>query len=340
MKKLSFLLLCVMLAMTSCVKSRFNVEFSIKPTTPANCRLVYYASSKKQALMIETNVILKEGKGSTVCTTRYPTVVFVFSSGSRPRAAFWAERGDKIKISGQGDDPAGWTYEGNEISKQWSRWRQDNLQTLRSANPEAINSCVAAYVAGNTDKRLSALLLLVDYDRSANPTQWQKLWNSLSEDARSSEVTEAVGNADFAGGLPQNNADARLTEMVIRTYPYGCDTIKPEQHAKTFLFLWTPGDGLRSKAIDSIRNLRKAFPDSSSYLIADICMDPDSLLWTAPLVSDSLYGVVRGWMPRGLADPDMIRLGPGATPWFIIGKRGKIIYSGKNLDAAASTFRH
>ena len=54
--------------------------------------------------------------------------------------------------------------------------------------------------------------------------------------------------------------------------------------------------------MDSIRKLAAEYPDSTTRVIADICLETDSIAWKSPLRSDSIKAVIRGWVPAGLAD--------------------------------------
>ena len=83
-----------------------------------------------------------------------------------PKAAFYAERGDKIKITGEGSDPYSWNISGNRLTEEWNVWRLDNKTVLSSGDYSKINTAVEKYVKANQDNPLSTLLLLILFQQA------------------------------------------------------------------------------------------------------------------------------------------------------------------------------
>lgn len=333
-----FALMVMAVLLTACVKNRFVVEFALDDNVSVNCRLVYYASSKNQGITIENYVPVNNGKASAECPTRFPAVVSLSVPGSSSSIFFWAERGDKIVVTGQGTDPLNWDVSGNDINRRWSKFRKENSKALASGNAEAINGSIAEYVNKNTDDPLSALLMLCSYDRNKNPEQWLTLWNKISDKCKKRELIQATGFSDLAS-MDEPTVSRKLKDMVVRSAGRGCDTLRFSKSKKGFIYLWMAGEDNRKNSVDSLRRLRQAYSDSSRYLIADLCMDTDSLMWQASVKSDSLKGVVRGWVPRGVADTDIMQLGIGTTPWYIVTESNRTVYSGNTLMDALKAFR-
>ena len=144
-----FLLLFVLIALGGCVKNEVKVDFQLPKNVNDAYKMIYYASDPAKGWFVETVAAVQQGKVQMICATRNPTIVFIMESGSVPRAAFYAERGDKIKISGDSSDPFSWQISGNKLTEEWSQWRLDSRSSLASGDPKKINKAVGDYVKKN-----------------------------------------------------------------------------------------------------------------------------------------------------------------------------------------------
>lgn len=324
------------LTLSGCAKARFSISFDLDPSVNTSYRLQYYAASKKQSLWMEAQVFVKNGKAEQEATTVYPAVVYLFVGSETPSLCFYAERGDKIKITGNGNNPAAWDVDGNRINREWSQWRKDNLKILEKNNPQEINAAIAKYVRENPDKKLSLLLLATTFIRNDDDMLYRRLWDSLSPDLKDDEMMELVNHIDesLTKALPP------LPEGVFRTCGNGCDTLRPAKARASIIFFWRNSDMQRRTALDSLRSLARAYPDSVSRNIVDICMEPDSISWVSGLQGDSLSHTLRVWMPLGPSDKWAVSAAPLATPSFIVAdSKGIQIYRGANVEKAALDFR-
>lgn len=329
-RSLSFMLLALLLC--SCIHPQFEVSFELPENISATYRLCYYASNKKQGLYLETPVILNAGKATVKCPDSNPCLVYIYYGSSDPAVIFWAERGDKIKITGTDTDPETWQIGGNKINEQWTKWRLDNQQMLHNG-PEAINAAVEKFVTENPDNKLSTILLLCYFNRAVDNTKFQSLWDSLSKRAKTEKIIRAAARNDL---LNAENAD-NLLDVKLRTLENGCDTLKTQSGRASIIFFWYNGRPERRMAIDTLKKLHSDFPNQT---IVDICLEPDSISWQAALSADSLSGTIRAWMPQGPADPWILKTGITTPCSFIVAdKTGKIKYRGKDIYKASQTFR-
>lgn len=332
----------------SCTKNEFKIEFDLPKDTPANYQIAYYAWDSRGGWWVETTAVLQEGKAIVDGVTRRPTLVYFkdMYSGSHP-VALYVERGETLKIAGGSSDPYLWKVTGDKVSEQWAQWRAENAAALRLGG-QAAAKAVEAYVKGHAGSRLSALMLLTEFDRRENPDLFLRLWNSLSDDARDPQLIEMTGTPDLSGTALEVKADGKLgyasdpklKSIILRTHGNGLDTLSLAK-AKASLLYFSESNGYgRNEAIDSLRALSKAYPDSARRIIADIYAEPDSMSWSRSIRRDSLTKAVRGWLPRGLADPMASEAGVTRLPWFMVfSKGGKKTYSGPDLKEAAKAFR-
>lgn len=333
---LTFLLLAVMLLGTGCRRKEFTLEFAMDSTDSGNWRVVYYASDKKGGYLQESVAVVSNGKGTLACAAVNPSVIWLYTAGQQP-IVIYAERGDKIIISGSASQPYKWNVSGNEINEAMTAWRNENADVLASGNPTDVNNAVARYVMANPESEINGLLLLSAYDRLLNPLEFNNLWARVypSQRIRWAQLT---GRSDIMTARAAN--PGLLRSMRLRTLGNGIDTLRTAKVKGSLLFFWSSGLDNRKATFDSLRTLVKEYPDSSRRIIADICLDSDSITWKSPLRNDSLKGVVRGWMPAGLADTVLMSLGVTRSPYYlVVDTEGRQKYSGDDSKTAFETFR-
>ncbi len=329
--------LLALLASGGCVRNEIKVDFKLPENVNDAYKITYYASDPVKGWYVETVAAVQRGKVRIVCATRNPTIVFIMESGSMPRAAFYAERGDKIKITGDSRDPLSWNISGNKLTEEWSRWRLESRSALASGDPVKINRVVSNYVKKNSERPLSTLLLLIYFDRRADEAGFHELWGMLKDKALEPKWMQLVSRSDILREAPA--FAGKPDTIILHTYGNGIDTLKLGQKPM-LLYFWRENDPRRSESIGILGDLVKEFPDSASRVMADVCFDPDSIGWQSVIIRDSLDKVIRGWNFHGETDSVMMRAGVERTPWFIVfDARGKRTYAGDNPHRADSIFR-
>ncbi len=331
------LLLAALFPLCGCVKNEINVEFQLPANVNDAYKMTYYASDPVKGWFVETVAAVQQGKAKLTLATRNPTIVFIMDAGSMPKAAFYAERGDKIKITGDGNNPLSWNIKGNKLTEEWSDWRAEARSALSSADPVKINRAVGDYIRREPEKPLSTILLLVYYDRRVDEAGFSKLWGTLKGKALEPKWIQLVSRSDMLGDSP--SFPQTVKNMILHSFGNGVDTLsfagKP-----SILFFWRNEDERRDEGMKMMGDVSRDFPDSASRIIADVCFDPDSIGWHSKVPKDSLSKVVRGWNFRAETDSVMMRLGVNRTPWFVVmDKKGQQRYAGENPAEADSVFR-
>ncbi|MDE5874452.1 MAG: DUF4369 domain-containing protein [Muribaculaceae bacterium] len=318
MMKTARLLLCLsfLLLLTGCRKKEFSISFDVPQSVNANYRLIYYASDRRGGLIRESAVAITAGKGEFKGPTINPVLVYLFTGSKSYPLMIYAERGETITVSGEDPAPTKWKVEGNKINDDWTLWRTQNADALLSADPARINKAVTAFVEKNPENPLSTLLLLTTYSRLQDETGFRNLWLQLKGEAADPKWTLLVGRAD----QPENRSPipGRLRSAAFRSLHNGTDTLRPDSAKATLLCFWTNDVTDRKEMIDSLKALAKQYPDSSSRIIADICLEPDSVTWRSSIRTDSMKNIVRLWAPAGLADSRIVQLGVPRSPFFIV----------------------
>lgn len=321
----------------ACKRNEIKVTFQLPQSVSDAYRMVYYASDPVKGWYVETVGAVQAGKGEIVLRTRYPSVVFFPASGMIPRCAFYAERGDKIKITGDNDDPWSWTVKGNKITDAWTQWRLENVKVLKSGDVKGINAAVTKFVDQNPDKPLAAILLLVYYDRRADEAGFRKAWKKLKDDALQPKWLQLVGRTDLLDNIPAFKQP--VEKLIVASIGNGVDTLR-FKGKPLMIYFWRDEDEGRNENMERFRKTADAFGDSSARVLADISFDPDSSGWAYRIRRDTVKKAVRGWIFRGEADSVISRLQVPGTPWFVVGdKSGKLIYEGPESTEADSVFR-
>lgn len=339
---------CLMiLMMTGCVKNEFKIDFEFPKDYIGNYLLTYYAWDSRGGRWIEQTASIQEGVASAGCITRLPTLVYVSDASSPSNSMIiYAERGDEIKISGESRDMSAWSVKGNKMSERWSEWRK-GAYPKRSDNKEFEKS-IEDYVRQNPKDKLSAILMLTEWNRRENPEGFVKLWNSIDKSAKDHQLIEMCGAPDLLGVEFTTNADgnfeyakkAGLKSLIVRSRDNGVDTLRFTKAKGTIIYFYSENNSARRECVDSLKVLSKAYPDSAKRVIADIFMDSDSITWANFIRRDSIKGGVRAWQPRGLVEEDMVKMGVSRLPWFIVkDKQGKVTYGGGDLKDAVKAFR-
>ena len=339
-KYFHILLIAVAVALTACTKKQFTIQFELPADLNSNFRVVFYASDSRGGILLENVAVISNGKGEIKCPARNPAIVYLYPGhGDITPIVIYAERGNNIKVTGSSPDPYTWVVDGNDINKALSEWRNENAAALAKDTPEAVNGAVKDYVEKNPSSEISALLLLTSFHRNVDDPLFRSLWQSLRGDATDPRWTRMVARADMLS--TQVNNPGRLRSMLMRSLANGVDTIRPDSVKATLLFFWHNGFSDRKERFDSIRALAREFPDSSRRLIADVCLDNDSISWRSMLRSDSLAKVARLWAPAGLADTRLMKLDVPRSPFFLVfSPDGRQAYRGDDTGKAMSAFRN
>lgn len=351
--KYIFCTLSILLILTTggCIKNEFSVTFTLSPNINTNTRIAYYGADSHGGIFIESAVVISAGKGEMKGITKLPCVVYIYEGQSvLPACVFLAERGDDIKITGEDASPLTWSVDGNKANRLITQWRMENRQTIGDAvssrgeyDAAPLNKAVAAFVKAHPDSPASIVILSSYYDAKESPSEYDALVKTLNDSGVLDDYPTLMGRHDIAM-MPQEGeigVGKAVNDLIVRSYRTGADTLRLKTSNKSgLLYFWRREDENRKRDIDSLKRIVKWRGDSTRFTIADIALEPDSAVWAFSLRADSLNSVVRGWMPRCDADPDVMRLGITTTPWWIVtSPGGKIVYSGPDAAKALERIR-
>ena len=334
-----YIFLFSLVVLTACEKNEFDLDFTLQKDITDNYNVTYYASAPQGGATVQAVASVRDGvcelKGSTIL----PTLIYVTNRKSLLPLVVYAEKGNKIKISGDDKDPLTWSVEGNDINDSITIWRKNNREILTDCVPDSVNRIVENYVEENPGSRMAAILMLSYFDRKIDERRYVELMSSLRGEAKNPALLSLAARSDqlyHAYSYP-----AKLKSMVMRSINKSGDTLKIDNKNPLFIFFWDTGFSERGEVIDSIKILEKEFPDSVR-IIADICFEGDSVAWRNAIRRDSLNkDMKRFWTPYGLTDYTIMKMKVATTPYFIVfDKDGEQTYRGGDIKEAIEEYRH
>lgn len=327
----------MLLTLASCVKNEFRVEFRLPAGVNESYTMLYYVSDSEKGWLYDQVAVVQQGKCQMKGVTRNPTLIYVFQGAQEPGVVIYAERGDKIEITGDSSSPAAWTVSGNDINATLSTWRAENRTALSARDNKRVNDAVAKYVRANPDDPVSTILLEVYYDRSIDTAGFESLSKTLKGKAADVFWTELMSRSDLIGGFEPLKQTA--SPLILRTAGNGADTIGFSEQPALLYFSYNNYDA-RKDDVSKMKQLLKERTDSGKPQIVSVSLENDSSSWRYQARMDSLKGAVVAWMPLSFADPAAVSLGIEKAPCFIVvGKKGKILYRGTSMDDAARKLR-
>lgn len=323
-----------LVSLSACLKNQFSVNITFADSNSVEAfQMVYYASSAKGGRVVEQTITTVEGKIEATGITRYPTVVFLYSSAGRLITAFYAERGDNIKIDAKSDP---WTCSGNDITDQWSKWRKKHQSTLSTYSQKDINEAVQKFVKENKDNPLSAILLATEYDGRSDETKYLSLWQSLEKKARPEALLKALGVDSNALVTPEKSQ--KITTLSFTAPGDSIITIRTAEADRTLLYFWTNADRMHSDMrqmndylthrADSIAK-KGAKPENIQ--VVEVNMQADTIGWRYRLRTDTLSPRKwkHVWAPGGTMHASLETLHIPSLPYSItIDSSGRITHRG------------
>lgn len=323
----------------SCTKNEFMVEFQLSEDLNANYKLQYYASNSKTGFQMENIANVEKGLGEAKCITRMPTLVYLYLPNSNvPSLIFYAEKGDKILIKGENNNPVEWEVDGNKINVQWSEWRHNNLKALQSDDPQNLNKAVADYVVKNPKDKLSLLLLLTYYNRRLNEKEYSKLWNMLTGDAKNEALIRLIGRADQLNDAGE--VEGKVSRMKLHCQGDTIITYNPSKYVASIFYFNRNNSSQRREMVDSLKKLTELSDYKDRGLVVNVSFECDSTSWKSGIRKDSLENGMQAWVFAGEADERIMKMNVPRTPYFIVcSKNGKELYRGDNYSDAAKEFK-
>lgn len=335
--KLRLLIPLLLVVLTGCIKNQMTITFELSKDVNSSCRIVYYASAKKGGMMREAYPQITAGKGELKLPQGYPSIMFLFSSsGKNPSAIIYAERGDRIVVSGKGNDISNWKITGNDITDQLTEWRLKNKGVLVGNNEEKLNAAVTKYVTANPNSEAAAVVLYIYYVRRGHEEEFAALETKLSKKITSNKkLMDALATADLLTGAVE--ATKYPSRIILNGNEGYADTVSLGNGVSTFLMYRGGKSDSDELSVDTLKALMAKRNGKS---VVELYAETDSLNWRRHISNDSVAGMKRLWLPLGMADSVAMAMEVKRLPYFIIvDSKGKAVYRGDDFKEASQKFQ-
>lgn len=320
MKRLPLLpgILAVLLCGGCSNDDQFRVNGTIDDNATMNLRINYTDNGTTRTIVTAA----RDGKFEFFGSARQPSIVMICDYDNRPLARIYASNGETFDVNIDRKKPYGVEVEGNEISQRWAQFLSDNGEKMAFGEGNAI---IAKYISEHPDDMLSTLLLISNYDSSADAFAADSLLSLIDAKARPSSLTESY--SAMLDRLVNDNATAPVAPFRFLNGD-SARTFRPAD-SKANLLAFTTEDDEGYKELADL--LEKQAKKSKKLFIADLRTDPTSISYEGP----DTFARVRGRLPGGIAAAGVEPLGIPALPFFIVtDNEGTQIYRGTDLHAA------
>ena len=202
--------LLVMLTLESCGSdSTFRINGKIENFGTGNLRVVYYADGAVQSVVAPAI----DGKFSMTGRLQRPTLARIYTGNGIPVGRFAVRPGETIEAEFDIADPAKMKFTGNDDSKRLADFIGKNAALLSADDPSALNEAIARYVADNSHRLVSGILMSDYFDMRGHEAQARELMALLSDEV----VTAASlhGLADLTRQLAVPADSLRLEPFTL-----------------------------------------------------------------------------------------------------------------------------
>lgn len=324
------ILLVAAVLLSGCGKNEFSISGTLKEAGARKLTVVYTALSKKQDQLVTQQVDCRNDAFSLLCATKEPTLVWIMGPDGTLLHVLYAEKGNKIQISGNYNSPLEWKITGNKVSERYADWMRSNVSLLTKDDPSAVNGAVAKYVKENPKDMASAVMLLTFYHRNTDEKGFNSLWASLkiSDKDKTRLLHTAMTQLDNSR---EKAAALTVGPLTLRARGDSIVTVSPATARATILYFWRRTDGPHKGF------LRVLASQPSDVQTADVYLEPDSVQWRYNIQNDTIRPRTPLWAFGGEMNLSLRRLAIPETPYFIVTDRnGKQLYRGTSASDAAA----
>ena len=324
---LSLFTLMLSLLLFSCSNSTtFTAEGNVKDLGTQNMHVIYY-SNGVQILTVP----VKDDNFKFKANLETPTIVEFYTSNRSLLGRAYVNPGDDIECIFQKGSPNRASIKGNDVSEQWSKFLNDNIETLSRGDTKNINSLISKYISSHKNDILSTLLLITEYITPENEEEASKLLSTISVEARPKTIIES-----YEALLERSNNIKAREKISMTNYYSSTDTLSvfaPHKSSYSILAFTNEPTRKSSNISKDMRLLRDEYPEKRLQIV-EISFDPDTATWKNSIKPDSATWQ-QGWVVGGVSANSIDRLGISRLPFYIVAdSTGKQLYRGTSVDAA------
>ena len=303
-----FCLICLaLLLLSSCTDSDFTIEGQIDGTPDRAITIAYNGDNGN---IIERVMLTEGNRFSFKGDSDDYTLLWIWDAQGQLIAQMVVRDGDQLTVKSDGLRLPTLDITGNDITRQWMKFRKDNINTFDSSDKDAIDRLIEQQIAQHPDQLLSTVLLVAEYNQLDNAEKVKTLLQSLHPDVRSDRLVSTV---EYIIDHHKKNTTI-IGPLTLYWHNHGIENLNVlGQHY--VLFFWSRRDADRKSCIDSLVSWSRQHGDK--LMVADILVDTDTTQWSHTLKGDATSWT-HWWAPGGIMDPALQDINIGHTPLFIV----------------------
>lgn len=345
MSKIGAILCMCVLLLSGCGGN--SNEFSVEGTlNNLGGRPLYAVYQLESGIVVDT---LRPQNGYISFKNSSPVLIPIqfYYFDKTPFAQIYVQNGDRIELSGDGQDPFGLKVKGSSLNKELFKFNQENKELLQSWMAERnasasgsrtrrfdqlsreLQGVVATYVGKHRDSPVSAILLNDYLLGEADEACCDSLIGLLDEGVLAGGAgAPLVGYREFKAELKK---DSVLPYLALVTKVDTTLVVDAEKARATLLCFWA-AETAGSRQYENFLNQMVARDDSAVQVI-DISLDRDSALWHKTIAADTVRWT-RLWAKGGYLYPGVKKLQIHRLPYLMVAdSAGRVVARGLSPDS-------
>lgn len=339
-------ILCIGVLLLSGCGGKSN-EFSVEGTiNNLGGRPLYAVYSLEGGIVVDT---LRPQNGFIAFKNSSPTLIPIqlYYFDKTPFAQLYVQDGDRIELSGDGQDPFGLKVKGSSLNKELFEFNRDNKALLQAWQAERnasasgrrtrryeqlcdeLQGVVATYIGKHRDSPVSAILLSNYLWGEADEASCDSLAALLDPSVLEHEAARPlVRYREFKAEL---ESDTVLPYFSLVTEADTTRLIEPREAKATLLCFWAAETGGTRVYEDFLKESAARY--DSAVQVFDISLDRDSAVWKQAVAADSARWT-RLWAKGGYLYPGVKRLHIHRLPYLLVAdSAGRVVARGLPPDS-------
>lgn len=322
-------------------------EFSVEGTlNNLGGRPVYAVYRLESGIVIDT---LRPQNGYIAFKNSSPALIPIqfYYSDKTPLTQIYVQNGDRIELSGDGQDPFGLKVKGSSLNKELFKFNQENKGLLsvwlaeRNASAssaptpryrelsEKLQEVIATYVGKHRDSPVSAILVNDYLLGNADEAFCDSLVGLIDEGVLAGAAGEPL--ARYRKFEAELKNDTVLPNFALTTVADTTDWLDTHRSKALLLCFWA-AETAGSRQYEPFLRETTARYDTAVQVV-DISLDRDSGVWKRAVTADSARWA-RRWVKGGYLAPGVKDLHIHRLPYLVVtDSAGRVVARGLPPDS-------
>lgn len=310
-------------------KDYYTLDVTIDGIGTRNVNLYIYSDNGLKTVSLPA----VDNKFSYKSSTDAPVFIDFMTNDNRSLGFLMVENGDEIEARFAPGRASVTSIKGNEVSERLADFMSSHASLIDSLRPAELNSAIERYVSDNPDDIVSGIVVSRFYDATVDPEAARQLIERISPSAR--PVAIMGGYSTLANVVPDTTA--RLDSVSLYTIADGLKTFSPVDSLGLLVAVVGPDDVVpHDSTIVKINAARDTLKTRLKFVELALVADTAALRSLTDSIKPA-YPI--GWLPGGVANPEVSHLNIKQLPMIIVAdSTGTIIYRGDSLEEGIEQF--